>query len=123
VKSLDELIGLAAELHSKLKAAPAGGAGGEAIAELSQRLRDSLAGAEELHDGLVFEAVGRRILDATAPARGGPAFERMRALSPADRRAVFLGAPEERDAVLKKAGFTEAEIRELVDGMERFRKK
>ncbi|APW60801.1 hypothetical protein [Paludisphaera borealis] len=114
VKALGEIIGLEAELQARLKegppADPKDRAGWEEKSStLSSRLRAGLDNAEQLRDDIDFGRLGRSIHEAQR-AGSGSLLERLRAIAPEDRKALFSSAPEQRDAILRKAGFTESEI-------------
>lgn len=115
VKALNEAVGLERETRSMLNESPPGEPRDQSdwdqkLAATAARLRVAVSKAEQIYDDLTFEPLLRDI-HSSAPRAAARAFvERMKALSPEDRKAFQSARPAELDAILKKAEFSDSEI-------------
>jgi hypothetical protein len=124
VKAMGDVVKLEAELRPRLEQQPADETSKRAIAELSSRLRGAMEFVERVHDEVALNTLREAVASAAPRARSAsPLLQRLRSLSPEDRKNLLTGTPEQRDAIYKKAGFTEPEIKELKAMMDSFQKR
>ena len=125
LQKLEEAVGIEVELRSMLKNGSPDGL--QNPADWNAKMRDRLVrlGAvlddvEERWDDLAFKQLGQSIQKAApevradaSPGRFGPLLERLRKLSSEDQQAFRNGSREQRMELLKKAGFTDAELKQM----------
>ncbi len=124
LRMLDGAVGLERELHamvgdaSSLRFEDRGSRDAKARG-LAAKLNAALDEVEDRWDDFVFNQLSERTVKAAAEGtadvssnRLGPVMEKLNKLSPEDQRAFRNGSGEERTALLKKAGFTDSELKE-----------